>query len=168
MTWLQLSPGEFLPFYHLLNRPSSRALFLLSELLEQHSGIHACSDTPLLARNDFSVDIAYHNDPVFGSASNTYTPWLRSAAGFSEGHIGTSPENSGLPYSVGDHTVVNAYNNDNYAPSTKSSTRAHEQPVADLANKHIDASFVGLTPRTLLRASSSPPDLTTSAGVQST
>lgn len=37
MTWLQLSPGEFLPFYHLLNRPSSQALFLLSELLEQHS-----------------------------------------------------------------------------------------------------------------------------------
>lgn len=118
------------------------ASFSTSELLEQHNGVHTFSGTSRLPQNTFAVDIACNDDTAVASKSGTYTPQFHSVAGSSEGHFGASFDYSGLPYSVGDHSVVNDYNNNNgYAPCAVTNTRAQGPPAAGLPNKHIAAPF---------------------------
>ena len=113
------------------------ASFLTSELLEQHSGVHAFTDTSRLAQNNLAIANTSYNRPGVATESQTYTSPFPSIAGASQGHVGASFEYSGLPGLVGGFPVVNKYGSNSYAPYAVTSTRA----VADPSNKHKAASF---------------------------
>lgn len=110
------------------------ASFATSELLEQHIGVHALSDT---SPDNFAIDIACKDIPAVAAESDNYTPQLSSIAGHSEGYAGASSEYSELLHPVGYLPVVNDYNNNSYAPWASIDTTAHGPPVAGLSNNYV-------------------------------
>lgn len=113
------------------------ASFPTSELIEQHIGVHALSDTSRLARNNSAVNIAYNQDAVVAREFDAYTPWFPSAASPSENYVGASSDYSELPPPVGDLPVVNNYSNNSYALSSMVDTTAHGPPAAGLLNNYV-------------------------------
>lgn len=117
------------------------ASYLTSELLEQHIGVHALSDTSRFAQHNVAVDIACNGNPAVSTLSDTYDPRFPSVASASEGYAGASPAYLEPLHPVGDLPVVHACNNNTYAPRSLIDTTAYGPAVAGLPSTYVAESF---------------------------